>query len=520
MMWQLAEANYFAERFLIMKKYIALLLSAVLMAGCNQTPASTEPQGDIEYVYGTARLTWSQFWASENVTYDPSMDFAAANENTDSEGVTDLGGYDAVTRATQKHGLYRGFQHYSNLLHAADEKGRQVSVYLDQLTDAHEITDHFGVGSVFYGLADGSYCLNRPQEDVRVYTISGIEITGYRNWPVRVPADQEKDAVKTIDFLRDDTVTADTSLLKTVTVVGSTATAFAAAPAKGDPVEYHGEISVSYNDKYGDYLFIQFNDCPEEWGRNLLGASYSYFGEINPEEDLDAKPIATYGTKYAADTWWKSGGKLLQFGMNTSYRHGVHEQYGYWQITIMSHGFENYTATILALPPYPNEITASFGDDNATLTIQGIDDHDWTKASVTVDGTPVVMENGRVTLETQVIGTHEVVVSIEGYRSDTLEAVAMSDLTTADITLEKNVLKINGDLNNYRSNITGIAVGETTLSGENLGLAVFHEDGSINFDAQISDKRGTTLVFPEGSTERYMLIISAAGYPSVVLTTE
>ena len=96
----------------------------------------------------------------------------------------------------------------------------------------------------------------------------------------------------------------------------------------------------------------------------------------------------------------------------------------------------------------------------------------------------------------------------------------MSDLTASDITLEDNVLKVNSDLENYLANITGIAVGETTLSSEDLGHAVFNADGSLNFRAEIASKRGSTVVFPNGDAESYTLIITAAGYPNVVLTTE
>lgn len=45
---------------------------------------------DEEYVYGTANLTWEQFWASEGLTYSADHEFAASNETTDTEGTTDL----------------------------------------------------------------------------------------------------------------------------------------------------------------------------------------------------------------------------------------------------------------------------------------------------------------------------------------------------------------------------------------------------------------------------------------------
>ena len=63
-------------------------------------------------------------------------------------------------------------------------------------------------------------------------------------------------------------------------------------------------------------------------------------------------------------------------------------------------------------------------------------------------------------------------------------------------------------------------MGETTLAGDDLGHIVFHEDGVIDFDAQIPGRGGNTVVFPGGGCESYLLIITAAGYPNVVLTTE
>ena len=499
-----------------MKKKISIALAALaaagMMAGCA---------ADVEtsYVYGTARLTWAEFWEGEGITYDKSLPFGAVNEDLDTEGVADLGGYDAVTRATSKHGVHRGFAHYANLLHAVDDEGKAISVYLHDVTDGDEVGDMFGVGSTFYGLSDGSYSL-AERDGATTYTVTGVEVTGYRAWPVKVPQHQAEAAAETIGFVADESITEETSRLKTVNVTRKGVEVSSAAESAGMSVEFDGEVTVSYDDKYGDYLFVQLANCPEEWGRNLLGARYAYFGNVNPNEDLTAEPIATYGTKYAADTWWKANGTLLQFGMNTSHRHGGGEQYGYWQITIMAEGYEDHTVTVLALPRYTAEITATLAEDNAALTIGGIEAGDWAKTTVTFDGAEVAMANGTAVLEEQEIGAHTVTVAVEGYREYTLEAIVMSGLTASDITLENNVLKVNGDLENYLSNITGIAVGETTLSGADLGYAVFNADGSVNFNAESTDKRGSTVVFPAGDSQSYTLIITAAGYPNVVLTTD
>ena len=499
-----------------MKKKISMALAALTAAGMM---AGCAAEMETDYVYGTARLTWAEFWEGEQVTYDKSLDFDAVNDALDTEGAADLGGYDAVTRATSKHGVHRGSAHYANLLHAVDGAGKAISVYLHDLTDGDEVGDMFGVGSVIYGLSDGTYSL-AERDGATAYTVAGVEVTGYRAWPVKLPADQVETAAEAIGFVADESITEETGRLKTVNITRKGVEVSSAAESAGMPVEFDGEVTVSYDDKYGDYLFVQLANCPEDWGRNLLGARYAYFGNVNPEEDLTADPIATYGTKYAADTWWKANGTLLQFGMNTSHRHGGGEQYGYWQITIMAEGYEDHTVTVLALPRYTSEITAALAEDNATLTIGGIADADWAKTTVNFDGAEVAMANGTAVLEEQEIGAHTVTVTIEGYREYTLEAISMSDLTAADITLENNVLKVNGDLENYLANITGIAVGENTLLGEDLGHTVFNADGSVDFGAEIADKRGSTVVFPNGNAEPYTLIITAAGYPNVVMTTE
>lgn len=520
------------------KKYISAAMSMMLamsmMVGCNgntnttnttETTVSAESTNVAEegnYVYGTARLTWAQFWSEEAIDYDTSRAFDATNEITDTEGVTDLGGFDAVTRATSKHGVYRGSANYSSLLHAVDEAGNEVAVYLEDMTDAANVEDMYGVEKNFYGLADGTYCIAQPEGESTIYTITGVEIVGYKAWPVKVLESEVEAAAEAVNFQADENVTEETSLLKTVSVVDGNVTVSAAAEDNGLAVNYTGTPSVSYNDKYGDYVFVQLSDCEAEWGMNLLGAVYSYYGDVNPEENAGAEPVATYGTKYASDTWWKSNGKLLQFGINTSYRHGAEEQYGYWQITVMSAGYENYTFTVQALPAYEAEVTATLGEDNKTLTIAGIADADWANTAVAVDDVVIEgIEGGVAVLEELVTGAHTVAINIDGYREITAEVVAMSAVKAEDITLVGNVLNINGgDLDNFLSNVTGIAVGETTLSGSDLGHVVFNADGSINFTAEISGRGGNTVVFPNGSKESYMLIITSAGYPNVILTTE
>lgn len=510
-----------------MKRVLSFLLSAVLLASltiCGTALAQAD-----EYVYGTASLTWEQFWAGEDITYSDEHDLGALNETTDTEGMTDLGGFDAVTRATAKHGLYRGSVYFDMLINAADEAGSTVSIKLSEIADIENLEDMYGAGKQFYAVGEGDeavYTLLEPTEGTySVYTISDYEILGYKAWPVKVPASQAEAAAEAIGFVADESVTEDTGRLKTVSVdENGNVTVSAMAPASGKAVSYEGTPSLSYGDRYGDYLFIALKDCDEDWSSNLVGIIYEFFGDTNPEDGGEA--LATYGTKYAADFWRK--GTQLQLGINQSYRHGGSgeavgtEQNGYWRVTIMSVGYEDYSFVIESKPAYEGDIAAALGEDNATLTISGVAEDDWKKTTVSVDGTEVTgFENGVKTLDAALsVGDHSVTVTVEAFRDNELTVTGMSAMTAEDIALEDNVLTIaDGDIATYLANISGIAVNSTTLSGKELGKTVFNEDGSVNFEAVISGRGGDTVVFENGDQESYELMITSAGYPIVVLNT-
>ncbi len=512
-----------------MKKTLSLVLAVTMMMAMMITGTALAE----EYVYGTAVLTWEQFWTGEEITYNADIDFAAVNENTDTEGMTDLGGYDAVSRATSKHGVYRGAQNFAYALNAADADGNTVTISLTDLVDVVDLEDAYGAGKNFYAVADGEntvYTLAEPTEGEYItYTISDFQVVGFKAWPVKVLASEAEAAAAAVNFVVDETVTEETGRLKTVSVdAEGNVTVSAMTEATGIAVNYTGAVSQSYNDNYGDYIFVQMSDCEPDWAMNLLGAKYTFYGETDPTENADAEPVAVYGTKYGADVWWKSNGKLLQFGINNSYRHGGSgeavgtEQNGWWGITVMCAGYEDYTIYVQTKPAYEDKIEASLADGNATLTIAGVEETDWANTTVLVDGVEVTgFENGVAALDSVLsVGEHKITVTVDTYRDNSASVTAMSTLTMADITMEGNVLTVaNDELEIYLANITGIAVNGTTLNGNNLGATVFNEDGSVNFEAVISDRRGETIVFADGNKVVYELMITSAGYPAVMLST-
>ena len=105
-----------------------------------------------ENVYVYAGLTWAEYWSSEGVYNAGST---ASSEEKDRRGESDLGAFDAVTRATANHGLHRG--------------SFQAIAVLNGKTVSHWSADG---KTVYY--ADGtSEVFNR--NNVTGYTVTGLK---------------------------------------------------------------------------------------------------------------------------------------------------------------------------------------------------------------------------------------------------------------------------------------------------------------------------------------------------------
>ena len=105
-----------------------------------------------ENVYVYAGLTWAEYWSSEDVYNAGST---ASSEEKDRRGESDLGAFDAVTRATANHGLHRG--------------SFQAIAVLNGKTVSHWSADG---KTVYY--ADGtSEVFNR--NNVTGYTVTGLK---------------------------------------------------------------------------------------------------------------------------------------------------------------------------------------------------------------------------------------------------------------------------------------------------------------------------------------------------------
>ena len=97
-----------------------------------------------------------------------------------------------------------------------------------------------------------------------------------------------------------------------------------------------------------------------------------------------------------------------------------------------------------------------------------------------------------------------------------------SNLKEGSITVEDNALKVADNEDgitaaDLAANISGVVINGEPLGSRNPGAIVMNEDGSINLDAELSSRDGSsTPVFAEAGENTVEFTID--GYPSVTGT--
>ena len=320
--------------------------------------AATAAKESYKYVY--AGLSWEQFWASEGVYNATNTD---ANAETDAKGELDKGGFDTVTRATANHGLHRGsFQCIATIY---DENGGtyQISHWTDGgktivLTDGSTVA--FERGTITK--ADGTSVM-----------MEHYEIYGMKYIPVAVKAEdydafkQQYSVVETggtvvggygeqslVEYSKTAEVTADTNGLKTAEKNADGTFSFEARKTgsgsgiQGEAQKTVSDVTVGLTaaekaESYGAFIRADINGNYGDLGSNMYAVKWTYYGNSDT-------PLATYGTKFAADNWMhKSMG--IQLGLTDSYRCQLPagtDGTGKWVITVYAMGYADYSFEVNA----------------------------------------------------------------------------------------------------------------------------------------------------------------------------
>ena len=321
-----------------------------------------------EWTYCYVGLTWAEYWAHEDI-YNAGD--ASSSDVLDSKKESDKGGYDVVTRATAKHGLHRGSYQCMATIFTTDADGKTGPEY--------KVSHWSDDGKTIY-LTDGSsvsWNKGKITDNGNTYTMSHYEVSGIKYVPVAVKTSQLNDLkakyqvvenggtltggyteVNLSAYTATANVTANTNGLKTATENSDGSFSFSARKTGSESGLKDTAIKKVDSDKitvtvqpgagsYGEFLRVDLNgDAYGDLGSNMQAVTWTYYGY----DDTYSNPLATYGTKFAADNWMhKSMG--IQLGLTESIRCQLPEDYdgtGYWKLTISALGYEDFSFNIQA----------------------------------------------------------------------------------------------------------------------------------------------------------------------------
>lgn len=314
-----------------------------------------------ENVYVYAGLTWAEYWSSEDVYNAGST---ASSEEKDRRGESDLGAFDAVTRATANHGLHRG--------------SFQAIAVLNGKTVSHWSADG---KTVYY--ADGtSEVFNR--NNVTGYTVTGLKYVPVEIKRADLAAFAESHAIvknggqliggygekelKSYEAVAN--VTANTNGLKKVTKAEDGSFVIGARQNGTESGIKDAELKVADgitatvkpgNGSYGEFLRVDLTGNYGDLGAHMQSVEWAYYGN----DSTYTNRLANYGTKFAADNWMhKMMG--IQLGLTESGRCKLTEETdgtGYWILTVHALGYQDYVVKFQATA---ENIAKPAGDADST----------------------------------------------------------------------------------------------------------------------------------------------------------
>ena len=311
------------------------------------TGTVTQDSGEYKYVY--AGLTWEQYWASEGV-YEATN--TSDSEDKDRRGESDMGGFDAVTRATANHGLHRGSFQTMATVYDANGKTYALAGWKDKTTMI---------------LTDGS-TVSCSKGKINGIDVTEYKVTGLKYIPVKVKTadyDAFKKAFKVVEngeklfggyaennlsaYEETAEVNANTNGLKTAIKDGDTFTFSARANGttsglKGEALKTADGITTKMkpgSGSYGEFLRVDLTGNYGGLGGAMQAVKWTYYGD----DDTYSNALQSYGTKFAADNWMhKFHG--IQLGLTDSVRCKLPadtDGTGYWEVTVYGLGYSDYT---------------------------------------------------------------------------------------------------------------------------------------------------------------------------------
>lgn len=320
-------------------------------------------------VYAYASVPYDEYWQSEGVylsgnNWTASSDVADRTTTNKDGSVTeehDKGAFDAVSRATQNHGLHRGSFQQDVVIHTADRDYHPVS-WPDE-----------GKGNTFIDADGNTY--NKTEIGITSYNITGIKYV-----PVKVSASDFADFCTKYTVTRNGetmqggysennlsaytdlvaAVDANTNGLKAVTKGKNGYTFGKRQTGTGSGIQGQSQKTADagiaaavkeYSGNFGEMLRVDLDNTKDntkyygDLGSHMQTVVWKYYGDGDTV-------LATYGTKFAADDWMhKSMG--IQLGLTDSLRFKLPDGTdgtGKWTLTVYALGYSDttYEVTVTA----------------------------------------------------------------------------------------------------------------------------------------------------------------------------
>lgn len=319
-------------------------------------------------VYAYAAVPYDEYWKSEGVYLSgdnwKASSGVADRTQTSKDGTTieehDKGAFDAVSRATTNHGLHRGSFQQSVVIHGTKD-GKAYDYHPVSWTDSNNFVD-----------ADGS-TYNKTAIDMTSYNITGIKYV-----PVKVSSSDFADFCKQYTVTKNGeklqggyselnlnaytavaAVDKDTNGLKEVTKKGDSFSFGARKTGTGSGIQGQPQKTADagiaaavkdYSGSFGEMLRVDLDNTKDntkyygDLGGHMQTVVWKYYGT----DESNTTPLATYGTKFAADDWMhKTMG--IQLGLTDSLRTKLPkgtDGTGKWTITIYALGYSDTTYTV------------------------------------------------------------------------------------------------------------------------------------------------------------------------------
>lgn len=305
-----------------------------------------------EHIYAYAAVPYDEYWQREGVYLNEGSKWDVGSEELDGHKEYDKGAFDAVSRATTNHGLHRGSFQQSVVIHTKDN---DKDYYPVAWTDGDNFVD-----------ADGK-TYNKKEIGMTSYKITGIKYV-----PVKVSSSDFADFCKQYTVTKNGetlqggfsefnlnaytavaAVDKDTNGLKEVTKDDSLFSFGPRKTGKGSGIK--GEAlktadkaitaaAKDYSGNFGEMLRVDLNNNYGDLGGHMQTVVWKYYGT----DESNTTPLATYGTKFAADNWMhKTMG--IQLGLTDSLRAKLPkgtDGTGKWTITIYALGYSDTTYTV------------------------------------------------------------------------------------------------------------------------------------------------------------------------------